>query len=99
MTDGTFASDPEDVFGIGDVILTSYRVWAGEWYCEPWTNKPARITMGYVCKHRLATKPDEYVYLMPGEESGMMHVLWGPHGDPTRDNLVQSIQLGDWFAL
>ena len=94
MSDDTFTSDPEDVFGIGDVILTAFSQWAADWYCTPWTNKPHRVVMGYVCKHRRGTEPDWYVYLMPGEDSGLMHLMSGPHGDPTIDDLVQSIRPG-----
>ena len=90
MSEESFTSDPEDVFGLGDVILTAFSQWAGEWYCTPWTNKPHRVVMGYVCKHRRGNRPDHYVYLMPLEDSGLMAMMSGRYGDPTIDDLVFS---------
>lgn len=87
MSDETFVNDPDDRIGVGDSVVIAYAVWSGEWYCTPWTDKPARVTVGYRRQHRRGERPERFTYLMPLEEGGFV-MLDGEYGDPSRDEIV-----------
>lgn len=86
MSDESFIVDP-DAFGMGDIVVTAFSQWSGEWWCMPWTDKPARVSVGYRLRHRRRNQPDHYVYVMPVDTGGFAF-LAGIYGDPMRDEIL-----------
>lgn len=89
MSDGPFVSDPE----FGEFMVSAngyYDHEAGVWW-KPWTDKPERVTIGYICRSHPGDETIAYSYLVVNLEAGTIEWFYGAHGDPSRDTKLGRI--------
>ena len=86
MSDEPFFTDP----AFGDFIVSAngfYDHEAGLWW-KPWTNKPERAVIGYVCHTQPGEEVVAYSYLVVDVSAGVLRWYHGMFGNPELDQLV-----------
>lgn len=89
MSDEVLFPDPE--FGEFIVSANGYFDKDEALWWKPWTNKPARVVVGYVGVMHPSDEVLAYSYLRVNLERGTIEWYYGAHGDPGRDTLLGRI--------
>ena len=86
MSDGPLIPEPS----FGEFLVTAnghYDHEGGVWY-QPWTDKPARVLIGYSIDSHPQGERLGYTYLVIDVDIGVVRWHNGPFGDPERDPIV-----------